>query len=107
MSSSSATSAPWPVSLRLAASRHNLRVEFDDGVTYELAAELLRVESPSAEVQGHHPAQKQQVVGKEHVTILAVEPVGNYAVRLMFDDGHETGIYTWAYLYSLGTHSAA
>lgn len=97
------SSSPWPISLRLDSSRRKLAVQFDNGMTCELTAELLRVESPSAEVQGHHPSQKQHVTGKADVTITAVEPVGNYAVRLVFDDGHDTGLYTWAYLYALGT----
>src|SRR5205085_12306283 len=76
--------------------------DFDDGHRFRLPAEYLRVESPSAEVQGHNPSQKQPVHGRAHVGILAVEPVGNYAVRLKFDDLHDTGIYSWSYLYKLG-----
>ena len=92
----------WPTELRLSKDRRNLLVAFDDGASFALPAELLRVESPSAEVQGHHPSQKTIVAGKAAVEILRVEPVGNYAVRLGFDDMHETGIYAWDYLRELG-----
>jgi len=77
-------------------------VSFDDGATFELPFEYLRVNSPSAEVQGHGPGQRVTVTGKENVGIRAVEPIGQYAVRLVFDDGHDTGLYTWKYLYELG-----
>ncbi|MDR3526228.1 MAG: DUF971 domain-containing protein [Rhizomicrobium sp.] len=77
-------------------------MSFDGGAQFALPAEYLRVESPSAEVQGHSPAQKITVTGKEAVAIQAIEPVGNYAVRLIFDDGHATGLYTWDYLHQLG-----
>lgn len=79
-----------------------LHVSFDDGARFTLPAEYLRVESPSAEVQGHGPHQKQIVPGKRDVTVVAIEPVGNYAVRLVFDDMHDTGIYSWEYFYELG-----
>ncbi len=92
----------WPEELRLAADRASLKLSFDDGARFELAAELLRVESPSAEVKGHGPGQETLVTGKRHVLISAIEPVGNYAVRLTFSDGHSTGIYTWTYLAKLG-----
>ncbi len=92
---------PWPVEIRVRRGERRLEVDYDDGVTIDLPAELLRVESPSAEVQGHHIAQKRIVAGKRDVAILAVEPVGNYAVRLRFDDGHDTGIFTWRYLRQL------
>ena len=92
----------WPEELRLAPGRNILRVRFTDGTTFELDAEYLRVESPSAEVKGHGPGQEQLVFGKRHVTIQKLEPVGNYAVRLIFGDGHSTGIYTWTYLAKLG-----
>lgn len=91
----------WPVEIRLSAARQNLVIIFDDNITRDLSAELLRVESPSAEVQGHSPQQKIRVTRKENIRITAIEPVGNYAVRLVFDDGHDTGIYTWDYLYTL------
>jgi DUF971 family protein len=92
----------WPTELRLSKDRRALHVVFDDGAGFALPAELLRVESPSAEVQGHHPSQKTIVAGKAEVEILRVEPVGHYAVRLGFDDMHDTGIYTWDYLRELG-----
>lgn len=88
--------------IRLNKERRVLQVTFDGGSRYSLPAEYLRVESPSAEVQGHGPQQKQTVSGKLEVIIVGVEPVGNYAVRLTFDDGHDTGIYSWDYLYDLG-----
>ena len=93
---------PWPVEIRLLKAEKALEVAFDDGRTFRLPAEYLRVESPSAEVQGHGPGQKQLVAGRAHVGIMAVEPVGNYAVKLKFDDLHDTGIYSWRYLYQLG-----
>ena len=92
----------WPTELRLANAGKTLYVTFDDGNHYELAAELLRVESPSAEVKGHAPGQEQLVFGKRLVSITGVEPVGTYAVRLNFSDGHATGIFTWTYLAKLG-----
>jgi DUF971 family protein len=93
---------PWPVEIRLIKAEKVLEVAFEDGKTFRLPAEYLRVESPSAEVQGHAPGQKQLVAGRRHVGIMAVEPVGNYAVRLKFDDLHDTGIFSWRYLYALG-----
>ncbi len=97
-----AEASPWPVELRVRRTDRVLEIDFDDGTSVALPAELLRVESPSAEVMGHGPGQKTIVGGKREVGILAVEPVGTYAVRIRFDDGHETGIYTWAYLHTLG-----
>ena len=94
----------WPVELRLVKDRRSLHVTFEDGVTFDLPAELLRVTSPSAEVQGHSEAQRKTVGGKRDVTILSVDPVGNYAVRLGFDDMHSTGIYSWAFLHDLGVN---
>lgn len=82
-----------------------LRAEWDDGCFYDLPASYLRVESPSAEVQGHGPGQKIIVTGKENIQIEAIEPVGRYAVRLIFDDGHKTGLYTYRYLRELGERS--
>jgi DUF971 family protein len=79
-----------------------LHVSFDDDTAYALPAEYLRVESPSAEVQGHNPGQKQTVAGRRHVGIIGIEPVGHYAVRLVFDDLHDTGIFSWDYLRELG-----
>jgi DUF971 family protein len=92
----------WPTELRLRTAEKLLEIDFDDGSTFRLPAEYLRVESPSAEVQGHSAAEKRLVHGRRHVGILAVEPVGNYAVRIRFDDLHDTGIYSWNYLYTLG-----
>ena len=95
-------SAPWPVQLRLIRAEKRLDVEFDDGKKFSLPAEYLRVESPSAEVQGHDPRNKVTVPGRIHVGIMELEPVGNYAVRIKFDDLHDTGIFSWDYLYQLG-----
>ncbi len=95
-------SEAWPTELRLASQGHILHISFDDGSQYELPAELLRVESPSAEVKGHGPGQEQLVFGKRHVSITRIEPVGSYAARLIFSDGHATGIFTWTYLAKLG-----
>ena len=95
----------WPVEIRLPKDRRTLRVAFDDGRTFDLSAELLRVTSPSAEVQGHSEAERKTVGGKRNVTILSVDPVGNYAVRLGFDDMHSTGIYSWAFLHDLGVNA--
>jgi len=92
----------WPVELRLKKAEKLLEVVFDDRSRFSLPAEYLRVESPSAEVQGHGPGQKTLVAGRAHVGIIGLEPVGNYAVRITFDDLHNTGIYSWAYLYQLG-----
>jgi len=99
-------SGPWPVEIRLKQAEKLLEVAFDDGMRFRLPAEYLRVESPSAEVQGHGPGQKQLVAGRAEVGIIAVEPVGNYAVRLVFDDLHDTGIYSWRYLHELGREQA-
>jgi DUF971 family protein len=96
------TSAPWPTELRLFKEEGRLEIEFSDGCTHSLPAEYLRVESPSAEVQGHGASQKKIVAGRRHVKIVAIEPVGHYAIRIVFDDRHDTGIYSWAYLRELG-----
>jgi len=93
---------PWPSELRLAKDRKALTVTFDTGDRVALDAEYLRVMSPSAEVQGHSPDERKTVPGKRNVAILEVNPVGNYAVRLVFDDMHSTGIYSWDYLLELG-----
>ena len=93
---------PKPTDLILHRASHLLEVAFDDGSRYRLPCEYLRVESPSAEVQGHSPDQRVWVAGKRDINISAVEPVGNYAVVLRFNDGHETGIYTWSFLKTLG-----
>jgi DUF971 family protein len=92
----------WPVEVRLKRAEKILEVDFDNGVSFRYPAELLRVESPSAEVQGHGPSQKQIVAGRGAVGILELEPVGNYAIRIKFDDMHDTGIFSWRYLYELG-----
>jgi DUF971 family protein len=101
-----APAKPWPTELRLRKDRAALKVGFDTGETFELPAELLRVRSPSAEVQGHSAAERKLVAGKRNVTILEVQPVGNYAVRLGFDDMHETGIFSWDYLLDCGRNLA-
>lgn len=92
----------WPVEIRHIQSEKALEIAFDDGSTFRYPAELLRVESPSAEVQGHGAGQKTIVAGRRHVGIMAVEPVGHYAIRIRFDDLHDTGIYSWRYLYEMG-----
>jgi DUF971 family protein len=94
--------SPRPVEIRLKKAEKSLEISFDDGSRYVLVAEYLRVESPSAEVQGHGPGQKKLVAGRRHVGIMEIETVGNYAIRLMFDDLHDTGIYSWQYLYEMG-----
>ena len=93
---------PWPTKVQLKKAERSLTIAFDDGEIFDLSAEYLRVESPSAEVQGHGGDQKKIVGGKKDVAITTVEPVGNYAVRLIFDDGHDTGLYSWDALYHLG-----
>ncbi len=95
-------SDPWPTELRLHKDRKHLTVAFDNGERFDLSAEYLRVHSPSAEVQGHSPAERKLVAGKQDVAILELHPVGNYAVRLVFDDLHSTGIFSWDYLLELG-----
>lgn len=100
-------SSPIPTSLTLHRASHVLEVGFDSGETFRLPAEYLRVNSPSAEVQGHGPGQKVLVAGKADVNIDAIEPVGNYAVLLRFSDGHATGLYSWDVLYALGREQAA
>lgn len=95
--------AHTPTDIKLHQRSRRLEIAFDDGRTFELPCEFLRVYSPSAEVRGHSPSQAVLQVGKENVNIEAIEPVGNYAVKLVFDDGHDTGLYTWDYLYELGS----
>ena len=92
----------WPKEIRLKKAEKVLEIEFEDGSLFVLPAELLRVESPSAEVMGHGPSQKQIVAGRRDVGIIGLEPVGNYALRIKFDDLHDTGIYSWQYLRQLG-----
>ena len=96
------SSARWPREIRLKKAEKALEVDFDDGRSFSFPAELLRVESPSAEVQGHSPSEKQIVAGRRHVGIMSVEAVGNYAIRLNFDDLHDTGIFSWQFLFELG-----
>lgn len=94
-----------PVEIRLKKAEKILEIDFDDGKSFALPAELLRVESPSAEVMGHGPDQKQIVPGRRHVGIMGVEAVGNYAIRILFDDLHDTGLYSWDYLRQLGENA--
>jgi len=101
------TNAPQATEIRLRTRSRVLEVEFEDGVRHQLPFEYLRVYSPSAEVKGHGPGQEVLVTGKRDVGIRAVEPVGQYAVRLVFDDGHDTGLYTWKYLHELGREREA
>ncbi|MGA8146966.1 MAG: DUF971 domain-containing protein [Gallionellaceae bacterium] len=91
-----------PTEITLHQKSRTLEIAFDDGVRYSLPAELLRVYSPSAEVRGHGPGQEVLQVGKKDVNLTEVEPVGSYALKLVFDDGHDSGLYTWEYLYELG-----
>jgi DUF971 family protein len=98
---------PWPTELRLHKNRKTLTIAFDNGERFELSAEYLRVKSPSAEVQGHSPDERKTVAGKRNVAILEVHPIGNYAVRLVFDDLHSTGIYSWDYFLGLGRNRDA
>ena len=91
-----------PFSIKLRTVSRVLEIAFDDGSRFELPFEYLRVHSPSAEVRGHGPGQETLQIGKQNVTVLKVEPVGHYAVRLIFDDGHDSGLYSWNYLHELG-----
>lgn len=101
-----AGATPWPVEIRLKKAEKRLEIDFDDGATFSYPAEFLRVESPSAEVKGHGAGEKRIVAGRRHVGIVDLEPVGNYAIRIRFDDLHDTGIYAWSYLYRLGERQA-
>ena len=92
----------WPEEIRLSKTKDSLFVKFDNGYETTLTAELLRVESPSAEVQGHGSGQKTTPAGKANVTIAAIEPVGNYAIRISFSDGHDTGLFSWDILHDYG-----
>jgi DUF971 family protein len=98
--------SPRPTAIKLRSQSRLLVVTFDDGRAFELPFEYLRVYSPSAEVRGHGPGQETLQLGKHEVGIRSVEPVGNYAVRLVFDDGHDSGLYTWDFLYELGATQA-
>ena len=91
-----------PTEIRLKTAEKRLEVDFDDGSRFAFPAEFLRVESPSAEVQGHGPKERRTIPGRRHVSIIGVEPVGHYAVRILFDDLHDTGIFSWDYLHKLG-----
>lgn len=99
--------APWPDDIRINRQEKTLTISFDNGDIFCLPAELLRVESPSAEVQGHGPGQKTIIAGRRHVGIMDVEPVGHYAIKIKFDDMHDTGIYSWGYLHFLGSRRDA
>jgi DUF971 family protein len=92
-----------PTEIRLQKKSRQIVIAYDDGSRFELSFEYLRVNSPSAEVKGHGPGQEVLQTGKENVQVTAIEPIGHYAVRLVFDDGHDTGLYSWSYLYELGT----
>jgi DUF971 family protein len=92
----------WPEEIRLSKAKDSLFVKFDNGYETTLTAELLRVESPSAEVQGHGSGQKTTPAGKANVTISVIEPVGNYAIRISFSDGHDTGLFSWDILHDYG-----
>jgi DUF971 family protein len=96
-----------PIEITLHQKSKTLEIAFDDGARYQLPAEFLRVYSPSAEVRGHGPGQEVLQVGKKDVNLTEVEPVGSYAVKLVFDDGHDSGLYTWEYLYELGKYQDA
>ena len=98
---------PTPIGITLHKQSRQLEIAYDDGVSYSLPFEFLRVHSPSAEVRGHGPGQEVLQVGKQNVTLLNVQPVGSYALKLAFDDGHDSGLYTWEYLYGLGKHQDA
>jgi DUF971 family protein len=100
------TAAPWPTNIDYKKSERVLTVAFEDGSKFKLPAEYLRVESPSAEVQGHGASTKVTVAGKKNVAIAKIEQIGRYAVRLVFDDGHDTGLYSWDYLHKLGREQA-
>ena len=106
MTDKSGDKSPWPTEFRLKDRGRTLVLSFDDGASYELPAEYLRVESPSAEVQGHGPGQRTTQFGKSHVAITQITPTGNYAVRLTFDDHHSTGIYSFAWLHDLAVNHA-
>ena len=95
---------PFPAEIKLHRQSRVLEITFNDGNRFDLPCELLRVYSPSADVKGHGPETAVLQTGKEQVNITLIEPVGNYAVRLSFDDGHATGLYSWSYLYDLGMH---
>lgn len=101
------SSTHWPTEIRLDKDKKNLHVSFEDGAKVTIPAELLRVESPSAEVQGHGAGQKTTPAKKGNVSISKLDPVGNYAVRITFDDGHDTGLFTWDILHDYGHRQEA
>lgn len=103
----SATDTAWPTEIKLNKTKDELSVAFDDGNTFTLSAEMLRVMSPSAEVQGHSPDERKTIPGKKHVKITNMEPIGNYALRIDFDDGHNTGLFSWGLLHQLGSEKDA
>jgi DUF971 family protein len=107
MADRNASNDPWPRDIRYKSAEKTLEVDFEDGSIYRYPAEFLRVESPSAEVQGHNPDQKKTIPGRRHVGIASMEPVGNYAIRISFDDSHDTGIFSWRYLYEIGQEQDA
>ena len=96
----------WPIEIRIKSKEKALEIDFDNGESFKIKAELLRVESPSAEIQGHGSGQKVTLAGRRHVGILSVEPVGNYAIKINFDDMHDTGIYSWQYLHDMGANQS-
>ena len=102
MASATNNASAWPTEIRLRKDKAALRVSFESGEAFDFAAEFLRVHSPSAEVQGHSPSERKTVAGKRNVAILEVQPVGNYAARLVFDDLHSTGIFSWDYFLKIG-----
>ena len=95
---------PKPIEIRVNSSKKLLEIDFDDGAKFDIPAELLRVESPSADVQGHGPSQKKTIAGRRYVGIIGVEQIGNYAIKISFDDMHDTGIFSWETLYDFGVH---
>ncbi|MDO8413926.1 MAG: DUF971 domain-containing protein [Gallionellaceae bacterium] len=95
---------PSPTEITLHQQSKLLEIAFDDGARYRFPYEFLRVHSPSAEVRGHGPGQEVLQIGKKNITLLDVQPSGSYAIKLTFDDGHDTGLYTWEYLHGLGKH---
>lgn len=100
------TNHPWPVEVRLIQAENILRIEFEDASSFQFTAEFLRVHSPSAEVKGHGPGQEVVVAGKRNVSIMRLDPVGNYALRIHFSDGHDTGLFSWAYFHEIGVKQA-
>lgn len=98
---------PWPTSLEFRREAHSLHIAFDSGEAFDIPFELLRVSTPSAEARGHGPGQEKLIAGKAGVSVRAAHPVGRYAVRIAFDDGHDTGLYSWDFLHDLGREAGA